>query len=540
VEVSVRWVFLLVCALLCASFATASSTLEITTTEVGRITSYFDEYWVVNVDGNVTITNPTSRDLFSASLRYDIGSLTLVEGDGTTYFQNGQLLIARIPANTTIRIPYNIVGISLVDPTLVDKGVLYTGFTQFNPVVYSDAFGVLDKAEPEDETVTGQRARLISVYLKNPTGFQFTVNSMRVFKTPELDPNDVLEEWTLVNDTAPITLDADAEFVRDFLDYDPTEGEVYWLSSDVYVSRVSFIDLSNITRFTEENLTIPPELLNYTINDTNGTNRSTADVTELYARRVIDQQLVTTDRPVQLSLIITNFAQKLYTFTVSDELPPGFVFIEGDGWAEDNGRLTYTGTISGKAAHVASYTARLEDTSSSGLDYFDAAEVNYVADDAAKTIYSDRVPFIRQFLPEKKVYVQKKIRYEDDDEVIVTILVQNLGATPVPSLILKEHLDDNDLFSEITEIPTEKGLWEIPPIEANGMWEVSYRTSEGAQLNVLPGVYGIPAADILKSLVLENVISSAWQTVRTALLEVIGIALLLGLPVVYYFIRRRD
>src|SRR5262249_30705289 len=147
--------------------------------------------------------------------------------------------------------------------------------------IYSDTFGQLAKGSLENASLTGRPGRLVSVVLRNPTGFQFTVNSLRVIKTPELDPNQVLDEWSLVNGT-PVIVDPDSLFVRDILDLNSSEGEVYWLVADVFISRVTFVDESNISRFTQENLTVPPELLNYTVNGTNETNRSSKTVTELY------------------------------------------------------------------------------------------------------------------------------------------------------------------------------------------------------------------------------------------------------------------
>ncbi len=529
-----------VCALLLVPFALGADTVTVTLQEGGKITSYFDQYWVVNVDGNITINNPTDRDLFSVELRYDLGPLVLIETSDTTYFQNGQFLVARIPANSSVEASYNIVGIGLADPTLLDKGVLYSSMTQLSPVIYSDSFGSLMKANLENESHTGRPGRLITVNLRNPTSFEYTILSLRVFKTPDIDPNQILDEWWIINSTDGYVVSPDNIYVHDFIDPDSAEGEVYWLQTNVYISRVTFVDDSNITRYSEVNLSIPPELLNYTINTTNASNRSFGGFTEVYVKKLADKQIVTTSEPVQISFIINNLAQKLYDYTLTDELPPGFSFVQGDGWAEQDGKLIYIAQLSAKAAAVPSYTAALVDADAAGLDFFPAGRVDYTEKGkATKTAYSDTVPFIRQYLPNKKIYVQKRIVNEGEDSVSVTISVQNLGPVPVTNLLLKEYLADSDVFSAITQAPSEKGMWEIPEIKSGELWEVTYTTTQDTNVNILPGLFGVPASDVLKSLVLENIISNAWEAVKTATIEIAGIGLLLGLPFLWFFLRKK-
>ena len=510
-------------------FTTAAESVNVTLYETGRITSYFDQYWVVNVDGNITIDNPTDRDLYEVAIRFDIDSLVIIDVGNTGYLSASSITIPRIPPNTTIRIPYTIVGISLLDPALPTDGVLYTGLTKFTPVIYSDSFGQLQKSNLEDETLTGRPGRLISVELRNPTGFEFTVNSLRVFKTPELDPNQIIDEWNLVNSSDPLTISPDQLFVRDILDRDSAEGQVYWLDVDVFISRVQFIDVSNVTRYTELNLTIPPEFLNYTLNETNATNRSLIDAPILFVRKLSDQQVVLVGKPVTLSLIVNNYAQKILTVSMSDALPPGFTFLGGDGWSLRDSTLSWSGTVSAKNAVVLTYQAELTDTTTAGFDFFESAVARYDSD----TAYSNTVPFIRQFVPAQRVYVQKKLRFEGDDVVAVTITVQNLGSSSIDNLILKEYLQDDDAFSQISIAPDEKGLWSIPSIDAGETFEVVYYTTRDSQLNFLPSLFGVPEAEVFRSLVLESVISTAWERVRTKSLEVIGILLLICLPVAY-------
>jgi hypothetical protein len=531
-------------AALCAAFlftlvgvpaVHADDAVNVVLEESGRITNYFDEYYVVNVDGNISVENPTDRDLYEVQIRYDIGSLAIIEGGSTSYLSPTDLSIPRIPANSTVKIPYNIVGISLTDPALPDSGVLYTGITKFAPVIYSDTFGQLQKANLENESLTGRPGRLISVELRNPTGFQFTINSLRVQKTPTLDPNAVLQEWWLVNESEPLTISPDALFVRDILDRNSSEGQVYWLIADVFISRVEFIDVSNVTRFTQQNLSIPPELLNYTFNETNESARLLREDPGLYVRKFADVQIVPTYTPVTIRFIVNNFDTDLIEYTMRDTVPPGFEFLGGEGWVQRGAFIEYKGSVSGRNAAVPSYQTQLTDSTTAGLDFFDAATITY----NGRTTYSDRVRFIRRYVPSQQVYVQKRLRFETDEDVLVTITVQNLGSTTLSNVLLKDYLEEADVFSQISQVPEEKGLWAIASIASGETWEVSYYTTKQTQLNVLPNLFGVPNTDVLRSLVLESVIANAWQRVRSSGLELIGLTLLVGLPIAYFVLKKR-
>jgi hypothetical protein len=52
-------------------------------------------------------------------------------------------------------------------------------------------------------------------------------------------------------------------------------------------------------------------------------------------------------------------------------------------------------------------------------------------------------------------------------------------------------------------------------------------------------LFGVPSGDVLRSLILENVISSAWEVMQMAGVELAGIVLLIGLPILYYFMRKK-
>ncbi len=502
----------------------SASTLTVNLHEHGRITDYLNTYWVVNVNGTGTIVNPSSTDLFTVRLYFDILGLNLIDKGGDGQFQGDSLYFNRVPANSTETFSYQIVGITAVPPTLTGKGVLYTGMAKRSPRIYADVFGSLQKAPLENPAYTGRPGRLVSVTLNNPTQLQFTIQSLRVLKTPSRDPNNILREWDVVNDTNPRVLEPGGIYVNDILDKNSADGEVYWLQSDVYISNVDLVDQSNITRYTEQNLTVPVELLNYTNVSTNATK---SYVTSGYVlTKEASDTVATPKQPVTLTLMLYNLGDQLRQYSVQDTLPQGFLASKDP--------LTWSGQVPAHGSVSLSYNATLNDTSLAGLDAFPRAQATI----GGTTIYSQEVPFIRQYLPKDKVYVQKRVTYQGNNQVSVTVSVQNLGSKTVDGTTLKEFLPDSAVFSEISVTPEGKGVWKVPPLSPGQTWDVTYVTDQGPSLNTLPMLYGIPSSSVLRSIVLENVVNEAWQFVKARGIEFVGLGVVILLPLLYVLGKR--
>lgn len=520
------WKHFLLAILLMLPFAAApDEVVNVTLDENGKITNYYNTYWVVNVNGTGVINNPSSRDLFDVRLQFDLLTLELIPGDGDGEFEANSIKWDRIPAQGSQTFSYQIVGIAAQPPTLTDKGVLYTGLAKRTPRIYSDLFGELQKAPLEDPAITNRDARLISVTLDNPTELPFTVQSMRVIKTPQLDPNNILDTWNIINDSAPIELEGEGFFVYDFIDANATEGEVYWLQSDVFISRVELTDINTIRRFTEENLSEPIELLNYTNTSDNTTSRL---ITSSYLlRKEVSDTLALPGEPLTVKLTLYNLDERLRQYTITDYLPYGFTADK---------ELQFAGQVPRRGSVVHRYRVVLNESSFGGVDAFPSAR----AEIGGQTVFSPKVTFLRQYSPDNRVYLQKRIRYRDEDTAEVTLQVQNLGQVPIEGVTLREFLNDDDVFSEITYQPQSKGLWELPRIGAGETWTVSYVTGQGDTLTTLPTLYGVPANALLRSIILENVVEEGWAFVRTRWIEFIGIAVLVLVPLALFFGRREN
>lgn len=499
--------------------------VNVSITEDGRLTSYLNTYWVVNVEGSGTITNPSDQDLFDVRLFYDLMDLTIIEREGDGTFADSSVYFRRIPAQTTLTFNYQIVGITAQPPTLSNKGVLYTGLAKRTPRIYSDVFGELQKAPLEDPDYTGRNARLISVTFENPSTLEYTVESLRVIKTPDLNPNQILDEWKIVTDDSPKRIPADGFFVEDFIDTNAYEGEVYWLQSDIFLSKVNLLDTNNISRFTEQNLSVAIEELDF-LNETDNTTAYLPS-SEYMLRKRVSNTLATPGEPVTITLQLYNFQSSLRRYVIEDELPTGFS-TESD--------LVWEGEVPARNSITLSYDAVLTDASTSGIDSYPRAKATI----RSNTVRSQPVPFIRQYVSSQNLYVQKRVSFVDEETSSVSISVRNLGEGPLSNIIIQEFLSERDEFSQLTRQPESRGVWNVDSLAPGDEWTVSYVTTRGDITQTLPAVYGIDSNSVLRTLVLENVVNEAWSFVRTRAVELFGILVLLTAPILLYFNRKYD
>jgi hypothetical protein len=344
-----------------------------------------------------------------------------------------------------------------------------------------------------------------------------------VIKSPELNPNTKLNEWGIINDTAPRKLAANGFFVHDFLDLAAKEGEVYWLQSNVYISKVILSDLSNLTRLSERNLSIPIEGLNFTNESINST---ASEISSSYLlRKRISDTLAIPGEPVTVTLQLYNFQQSLEQAQIKDYLPAGFV---------SSSNLSWNVEVPARDSLTLTYEAILDNTVLAGIDQFPGA----TAQISGKSVRSNVVPFIRQYRSRQNLYVQKRVSYLSDELSTVTISVRNLGENPVSNVTLKEFLSSDAEFSQLTKQPLSKGVWAVDNLGSGGSWEVQYVTDSGDDVRTLPAVYGVDSEGVLRTLVLENIVSEAWNFVRTRTVELAGVLVLVLVPLTLILSRK--
>jgi hypothetical protein len=511
------------------SAASSAVSLNVTIVERGKIVSFYDQYYVYQLNGTARITNPTNTSLFNIELPFYLSTLdvrTNYSKTGNYMTPSGIFLYGLGPlASETFH--YRLVGISTEDLSSNGRSVLANGIESLDPRIYSNLMGTLKKAPFEDPALTGHASsRLISVELRNPTDFDYTIAQVEVIKTPSLDPNQEIARWSFTGRKPTLVGGEGWDF--DFIDQNATEGEVYWLSTDIYMDQIQVTAWSNISRYDQEDLFII--LSNVTVNET--ANLSLPLLFDrVYLRKLVSKTLMVPGETVNITLIVNNLEPRDVSVKVTDPIPSGFDVLAITEGTVTGSNATWDITLPMGTAKRLRYSLRYTDEESLGLDYFKPAQLVY----DGKTYYSQGVPFIRKYIPEKRIFVQKKVRFLSGEEVQVTLSLQNLGESPLENIMVKEYILSAAEFREISILPVERGLWRIERLNQSQTWETTYVTDKPSILNTLPEVYGVPKASVLQTIILSNEVKSDFKVISTRVAEVAAI-LILGLIIALYFV----
>ncbi|USN45700.1 MAG: DUF11 domain-containing protein [Candidatus Woesearchaeota archaeon] len=512
-------------------FATAG-TIVFDIVESGKITSFYDDFYVVNVDGVITIYNQEEVTLNNLNIPYNLFGLELrsnATSSGQLMTSQG-LIIFSIEPQSSISLSYNILGITSINPIVDGEPILAGGIFQEEPEVYTDVFGQLLKNEPEVEAITGRDRRLISVHFENPTSFNLTLDLFKVTKTSDLDITRELESWDF---TGEVTQIGPGEFyAKDFFDEEVVEGEIYWLQADVFLDASQFVynRTNNISLFTED------DLINYSLNaSVNGTGRdvffNSFLLNNVFLRKTVSSTQVLPGDVIDVKLILNNFDPLLVSGKLTDEIPSGFEIIDtGEGTKNaDGSTLTWDMSLNPRKSKRVEYAIKYVDEDSLGVDFFPAGEFVY----GKNRVYSSSLPFIRQYIPEKKLFVQKSVAYITQDEIRVTLNLLNLGESPLEDLVVKELIPESAEFREISQPFTKKGVWVVDRIDQGESWITSYVTDSEDVLNTLPSVFGVPMSSVRSTILLVNIIESRIALLAIHWFELVGLASVILFLLVY-------
>jgi len=532
---------ILLILLLCQGYALADTRLIMNISESGKITSYFDTYWVVNVEGNVIITNPFNNSFDYLKFKFNLGTLTIIEDNQTDYVNPGEIYVPYIDAQESIEFDYVIRGISGYDPQENNRSVLRTAIGNERASLFTFLISNIKKSEIENRTIdtaevkgTADR-RLITVTLENPSDIQQNVSLVKVLKTPSQDPNNLLDSWYFPIGGDPILIPPRTSWVEDIIDYNSSDGEVYWLATEAQTDTVPLLVEDHIIRrFTEKDLY---NVENASLEEQEYLQNLTHYLEHLmYMKKSVSQSRMIPGDLVEITVKVNNFAPINRYVNLTEQIPTGFTVLDSGGSNYTTGQsLFWSHKVNPDSSKIFTYQLEFSDNESVGLDYFEPAILKY----ENETLYSERLPFIRQYIPEKKIYIQKKLRYSVSDEIVVQIQLQNLGESSINNLYVKEFLGANDVFREISVAPESKGRWKIPVLEKGEIWEVTYVTNENEAVNLLPEVYGVDKKIILKTLVFENIIRNEWYVPAVKVVEIFAPVFILGFIIFYFVYHRR-
>ncbi|MEM4268430.1 MAG: hypothetical protein QXK37_06405 [Candidatus Woesearchaeota archaeon] len=515
--------------------------LYFSVTETGKVISYYKEYFVIQVNGSVTMYNYYNNSLFNIIIPLDVGTLTIIETSNTNFLYPGKFYIPLIRSHETLYMEYQIFGILPYNFTEPGKGVFETALkiaerradTVLNVNIQK---APIEYTTIDDGKIIGRAGRrLVSITVENPTILTHNITSISVIKTTDQNPNVEIVKWTFPeeNDTQ-IQIGPMEKWHKDIVDLNASEGEVYWLSTDiVLLEMINYSFAKNILFLTEKDLYSPA---NNTLSEEETINLTSYLEHLLYFRKKTSKSVLIPGDEVRIDFQIHNFAPKQRNITLFEAYPSGFILLNASGGNVSARNITWKKDLNPDSALHFGYNLRFVDNETLGLDYFEPAVLHY----ENYTLYSERIPFVRQYIPQKRLFVQKKIRYSTNDEVVVQIQVQNLGEGEAQDIYVMEFLEEKDVFREMTSLPESKGVWKIPVLKTGELWEVSYVTDENKALTLLPQIFGVDEKVVLKTLVFENVVRNEWITSTIKRIEIIGIIfVLLFPPLVFVYFRRR-
>ena len=496
---------------------------ELEINEKGKIISYYDEYYVVQVNGTVTANNNFNSTLYNVVIPFNVGSLNIFEITNDDYVRPGQIEYQMFDPSETKTFTYEIRGVSPVNPMENNRSVLRSSILIEKASLQPMLISRLEKANVEKVDVNTSKVRgiknrrLITVKLENPSEANYNISAVHVLKTPNqtLEEDNILDRWDFPKDKPYFIIGPSSQWLRDIVDYNVTGDEVYWLNTEINTKLgINLAGTHNISLFDQEDLLNPAN----TSLEKMEQLENVSDFLEhmMYVSKSYSKTHLNPGDIVDVEIRVSNFAPISRNITVEDFVPLGFSIVSNK--TTKNKTLKWNDVVNPDSASRISYQLRYEDEDMLGVDYFEPAVVRY----EDKEIHTNRIPFVRKYIPEKKVYVQKNIRASVNDEYVIGLTIQNVGKTTINDMYVKEFLSAADTFREITQAPEKKGLWLIPELKPNEEWEVKYVTNENEVLNSLPQVFGVKDNTVLKTLVFENFVKKQWIIGSIHSIEIIG------------------
>jgi hypothetical protein len=383
--------------------------------------------------------------------------------------------------------------------------------------------GVVNNSYIYESGSENSSKRLVSTDVQNPTGFDFILNELKVYRTESSNP--MYGGGDLLKTFKNITFDPYKFQTLDVFDYDANDYSVYWVSSKFVTQNVLNTTLvSNI----EFNRPI----------DSGGSSSSGGgsvyfpdEISNLLIKKTTDKTLLGSGEEFTVTITVINLGLgTLEDLTLLDEIPVNHIISDVSKGVkiEDETKLVFDiKQVDSYGEFSVSYTLVNKDTLK-GVTYLTPASIEY----EEKTYFSDGVLIISELLPDKKVYVQKKIEFVSDEFSKVTITVKNLGTNILRDLLVSEIIDQNAILKEISQVFGERGVWTINSLGPGEEWEVTYLVERNSQIENLPNVFGVDSDDVFGTLVFtEEVITIFQEQPRTV--EKIGMIVAVGLLVFY-------
>ncbi len=504
--------------------------------EEGEVLNYYDMYYVVDVEGEITITNTEDFSINTIKLHITPGTLAISELSDTGFLFNDGVRIPYLDqgASQTIRYriygvtPENVVRYYESDGESVLRHLMDDDMLRYR----SDLWINLQKSEIVE--AGDLRSRNLRIGITNPRPLDYEVRSIKVHRTDDADVNNPDKIWTFDDN---VRIHGGDTWSRNFRDQSESmrEDSVYWLIVDHKLARV----LADITEDNDLNVYDESELEDVPAPDPEDPDYAEVDKefrerTLVFLRKLIEPSTVYPGDVINVSIFVTNLDVVPKTINVRDKVPEGFELEEIHTESSlvsspDSEDMEWQVEVNRDSSRIIRYSVRFVDEESLGLSYFPEAEAIF---DEGR-VSSTRAPYIRRFIPQKMMYLQKNIIRLGGDRTEIRISVRNIGEADVSGLVLKDYIIEDAPFSDITQEHIGRGEWELPRLAKNEEWEVSYRTEYGRGISRVPQLMGIDDSKVLSTVIMDSRISHTIMAPSMSIIEIIGMALLIVFPFIF-------
>jgi hypothetical protein len=520
----------------------------------------------VKVQGILEITNPSTIDtIFEISIPISLDSLigfsqeniyeltevnvsipssnssklvkkTILRDDGFS-FEYNKIKAQLLEPNKTFKVGYSFFGLVNYDiaKETVDKNISFLEYYSDEFTLLSSVIINLQKANREgnrainDEYIyesgsENTSKRLVSTDVQNPTSFDLYLEELKVFRTDSSNPmyggGDLLKTFKDINFT-PYKFQT-----LDVFDYSADAYSVYWVSSKLVIQNIINVNLVSNIDFIK-----PSDNTGTTGGGDGGEIYFPEEKSNLLIKKTVDKTLIGSGEEFTVSITVINLGfGTLDALTLLDEMPIHHIISDVSKGVkiEDETNLIFDiKQIEPYGDYIVSYTLVNRDTLK-GVTYLKPASINF----EEKTYFSDGVLIISELLPDKKVYVQKKIEFISDKFSKITITVKNLGTNILRDLLVSEIIDNNAIIKEISQVFDKRGIWNIKSLGPGEEWEVNYLVERNSQIETLPNLFGVDSDDVFGTLIFSEEVITIFQE-QPKTVEKIGMIVAVGLLVFY-------
>jgi hypothetical protein len=520
----------------------------------------------VKVRGILEITNPSLIDtIYEISIPINLDSLIgfskeeiyeMVEKNISIPNSNlTQIISENVLRDDGFSFDYNKIKAQLLGPTETFKvGYSFYGLVNYNIAnetidknisfleYYADDFNLLtnivinlQKANREgnrainnsyvyDSGSENFSKRLVSTDVQNPTGFDFILHELKVYRTDSSNPmyggGDLLKSFN------NMTFDPYEFQTLDAFDYNADAYSVYWVSSKFVTQNIIKNNLVSNIQFNE-----PSEGGGSNSGGSGGGIYFPDEVSNLLIKKTSDKTLIGSGEEFTVTISVINLGfGTLDDLTLLDEIPSNHIISDVSKGVkiEDESKLIFDiKQVEPYGEYTVSYTLVNKDTLK-GVTYLKPASIEH----EEKIYFSDGVLIISELLPDKKVYVQKQIEFVSDEFSKVTITVKNLGTNILRDLLVSELIDQNAILKEISQVFDKRGVWNIKSLGPGEEWEVTYLVERNSKIETLPNVFGVDSDDVFGTLVFSEEVITIFQE-QPKTVEKIGMIVAVGLLVFY-------